>query len=519
MKRKIAYGIFVAAFFLLCIIPSAGMLLFGESEAAANEILTEKPELFYEDGSFNSSFTDDLTSYIADRFALRQQFITAYAKIQAAVFHESSSEDVVLGKDGWLFYEDTVDDYLRRDTLSQRQVQGVARTLFLMQQYAEERGVKFVFTVAPNKNSLYPEYMPNVGNASGQEKNLSMLEGAMEDLGVRYANLEEAFEGQPVLYYRMDSHWNSLGAALAFRTIADELQLSVYPWFEESCRKEKNHLGDLYEMLFPAGKELEEDVVFDRKFGFRYLENRGGAPSSGTAGASSAGAAGESSAGAGDAGGTADTAGEAVIDYYSVEAPAADSIRIDTEREGGSESILMFRDSFGNNLYPFFADAAQRATFSRLMPYRMDWLDAGEYSCIVVEIVERNLRNLAEKAPVMGAPQISSDDDVIAMVRSAELSEDVTAEAQISPSTELAGYCTVTGGYDPEKIDPDTRIFIETGDSVYEAFPVGTGSARFSSDACFTAYIPQEVLNENDFSVILCKNGTFCRASCEITWK
>ena len=72
MKRKTAYGIFIAAFFILCLIPSAGMLLFGESEAAANEILSPRPVIFQEDGSFNQNFTDDLTSYIADRFAFRR---------------------------------------------------------------------------------------------------------------------------------------------------------------------------------------------------------------------------------------------------------------------------------------------------------------------------------------------------------------------------------------------------------------------------------------------------------------
>ena len=202
MKRKTAYGIFIAAFFILCLIPSAGMLLFGESEAAANEILSPRPVIFQEDGSFNQNFTDDLTSYIADRFAFRQEFITAYAKIQAALFKESSSGDVVLGKDGWLFYQDTVDDYLHHNALSGRQIQGIARTLSMMQQYAEERGVRFVFTVAPNKNSLYPEYMPDVGDVFSGEKNLDMLEDVLDDYGIRYADLREAFEDQPVLYYR-----------------------------------------------------------------------------------------------------------------------------------------------------------------------------------------------------------------------------------------------------------------------------------------------------------------------------
>lgn len=72
MKKKIAYYIFIAAFFIVCLVPSAGMLLKGESQPAANEILAQRPELILEDGTFNSEITADLTSYFADRFAFRQ---------------------------------------------------------------------------------------------------------------------------------------------------------------------------------------------------------------------------------------------------------------------------------------------------------------------------------------------------------------------------------------------------------------------------------------------------------------
>ena len=173
MKKKIAYCIFTAAFFAVCLIPSVGMILKGESQPAANEILAQRPQLIFEDGTFNRQITDDLTSYIADRFAFRQEMITGYAAIQAAVFRESSSEDVILGKDGWLFYRDTSDDYLHRSTLSDRSIQGIARTLKLMQEYALQQGTSFLFTVAPNKNSLTSasEMMPDIGKI-GQGKKI-----------------------------------------------------------------------------------------------------------------------------------------------------------------------------------------------------------------------------------------------------------------------------------------------------------------------------------------------------------
>lgn len=544
MKKKIAYYIFIAAFFTVCIIPSAGMLLLGESEAAANEILAERPSLFTEDGAFNRNITDELTSYMADRFAFRQEFITAYAKLQAAVFRESSSEDVVLGKDGWLFYADTVDDYLHRETISQRSACGIGRTLALMQQYAEKQGAKFVFTVAPNKNSLYPEYMPNVGNVADAQKNLQLVEKSLRACGVEYGDLTAAFQDQPVLYHRLDSHWNNRGAALGLRCITEKLGVSAYSWFDEPYGTVKNHSGDLYKMLFPAGKELDENVIFDRNFAFSYLQNSGPVPaaperadetsdmteeSHSTGAESTAGSdAAVSETSKADGPETGKTSN--LVDYYSEDAPAPDSIKIETVCERGEGNLLMFRDSFGNALYPFMADTFAYAAFSRLIPYRMDWLASGDFDYIVVEIVERNIRNLALKAPIMPAPIASFNSD---------LKEGGFAEVQteISVSSEMPGYFMVSGIYDDARIDEDTRVFIDTGAEIYEASPVGSGLGGMATDACFTAYIPEsasdgqsgnfrgndgiseEQLNEIDFSVILCTDGGFYRHPCEVKWK
>ena len=45
MKKKTIELLFILLFLVLCLIPGVGMLIFGESEAAANEILTSKPSL------------------------------------------------------------------------------------------------------------------------------------------------------------------------------------------------------------------------------------------------------------------------------------------------------------------------------------------------------------------------------------------------------------------------------------------------------------------------------------------
>jgi hypothetical protein len=51
------------------------------------------------------------------------------------------------------------DDYLNQNTLSERGIQRVAITLELMGKYLEANDTDFIVTIAPNKNTIYPEMM------------------------------------------------------------------------------------------------------------------------------------------------------------------------------------------------------------------------------------------------------------------------------------------------------------------------------------------------------------------------
>ena len=86
MTQKTKARIALTAFLAACLIPSAGMLLLPQGEAAANQTLAPAPRLFLEDGSFNTQVLDEITDYVADHFAFRQEMITAGAALDAAVF-------------------------------------------------------------------------------------------------------------------------------------------------------------------------------------------------------------------------------------------------------------------------------------------------------------------------------------------------------------------------------------------------------------------------------------------------
>lgn len=499
--KKAASIVFIAGVLFLCLLPSAGMLIFGESQGGANEIQASRPSLMTEEGRLNPDFPAELTDYFADRFAFRQQCITADAALKAAVFHESAAEDVILGKKDqtgdWLYYAKTKNDWLHADTLSQGQVRNIAHTLALAQEYARSQGAVPVFTVAPNKNSIYPDYMPYQGNPPGQPKNLELLTEALAEEGVSYADLTQTLyraarqeenagtDPADTLYHRLDSHWTARGAALGMQCIMKALGTEGRDWSREPYTLKQVHKGDLYEMLFPVGKKLDYDAVYQRKPDFSYLQEETAADGS-TVYRSTG------------------------LRYGDDGAPRYDSLRIDTKSGGPvAGRLLMFRDSFGNALYPFLADSFRRATFSRQLPWRLDWLlqdDGDEIRYVVMEIVERNLGDLAVKAPVMPAPERTPPAGNISRETAGTLSADLRAEV----SAELTGYVKVTGqaGASGDAVR-GFQVYLQAGDRIFEASPVGEGPDGQGGNGCFTAFLPEEVLKEQSVSVILWDKSEF----------
>ena len=110
MKKQKQGKLLCALCLALLLVPLAGMLAFGPSDAGSNERLAAKPRLMRA-GKLNPDFLSETADYFAGRFFLRPALITANSAVQAAVFRESASEDVVLGDSGWLFYADTLEDF------------------------------------------------------------------------------------------------------------------------------------------------------------------------------------------------------------------------------------------------------------------------------------------------------------------------------------------------------------------------------------------------------------------------
>ena len=411
---------------LLCASLSMGMLIFGPAKAAANERLASKPQLSVK-GKWNPDYLSDLAKYVGDRFFLRQELITARSKA-AALLGSSTVEDVILGKRGWLYYGPTLGDYCGTDRLSEAELSAAARNLYLMGEYCERIGARFLFVSAPNKNTLYGENMP--AYRAAEEHDIHRLFPLLAKLGVPCADLYAAFEARSeTLYFAHDSHWNSKGAALAADVINAAFgRESAY--FAAPFEERTAHAGDLYEMLYPAGSDPETDPVCGL-----------------------------------------------ALDYVRQGSDTRpDSITINTTG-GGKGTLLAFRDSFGNSLYPYLADSFASARFSRMTAYDLLLAEELDADCVLVELVERNLVYLIQNIPVMPAPERPLPDRA-AHAGSLTLSLDAGGRAP-------AGCVLLRGALQEGEAQ---RVYLAGGGKCWEAFLL--------EDGIFAAYVPADAAPE-----------------------
>lgn len=460
-RKNIGYIIFLVALMILCLTPFACMTFARTDETTEKKELAAFPSI-KENDKWNINILSELGAYFDDHFAFRQYMVSADSWMESVLFQKSNVDNVIVGRKGWLFYKDSLNDYLAQDVLSDRAVYNIVYNLETIQQKVTEEGRTFVFTIAPNKNSLYGEYMPYTYSSNSDKgmNNREMLMQKLADTDVNYVDLYQLFQEQnEILYLKKDSHWNNKGALLAYNALltAADKEHEAY----ESCpvTVQKNYIGDLNSMVYPLLEQPEENYIYDYQKNYQYLNK-----------------------------GKEEAVAESQI--------SVEDARVQTVNASASGSLLMYRDSFGNTLLPFMANAFEKGAFYKTTPYNIDThLMADDPDVVIIEKVERKLDDLAYEPAVMTGSVYKIPEDV------RTVKTETTVKA-IIPETNPS-YYEVFGIIEDRMMDPDSKIYVEveTGQGEYTAYTAFAKSVKNISDYGYVAYIPQELVQGDSLNV------------------
>lgn len=357
--KKLFPILYCGVFIALCLALGLGAFFLPTEGDADGRDLAPFPA-FVTEGKFNTDFFNEFDAWLSDHFTARRGFINANSTVMEHVF-QTGSDQVIVGEDGFLFYNETTADYCLENLLTEEAIDAIADSLKGMADQAAAYGAKLIVAVAPNKNTVYGEYMPAAYRAvrAGTDgvSNMDRLYVALAERGVLFADLRAPLaDAENLAYHKRDTHWNGEGARIAYNTILEGLSLSREDYSAYPTVRTTDFPGDLDGMLYPGAEKLDENFMPEYDFSSAFV--------------------------------------------YTSANTAPMSMSLST-RSGGEGSLLIFRDSFGSALIPYFSASFRDVRYERAMPYRIDLLARNPADAVIIEIAERNIPLLLPDA----APQ------------------------------------------------------------------------------------------------------------------
>jgi hypothetical protein len=277
--KKTEQTILIAVFLAMLLLPGADAVfhLAPRIKVPENRKLHEKPKLKWTLARLQN-YPYHFEQYFNDHFGLRNVLIKGNCFLRAKLLKISTNRNIVFGKEGWLFTK------LTYVSLDEKKLIKMQKFLERRVNYFNKQGIKYFLVIVPGTESIYPEYLshalrlkkPNAydqfrDHMSRHSKTDALIDVKKTLLENKHFRFPPEWETSTdadwtYLYTKLDQHWNSIGAYLAYREVARRLteQYSCLKPFEpadmsiHSVQSRKRAV----EMLGLDGKDYDDPSFY-----------------------------------------------------------------------------------------------------------------------------------------------------------------------------------------------------------------------------------------------------------------
>jgi hypothetical protein len=373
ITKNARLGLIVAIFILLLYIPFFSNIIPRNQVLSnvENRMLTPKPE-------FNihslDTFPKEFEKYFNDNFKFRDQFLkfNNYAKVK--ILNLSPNPLVVIGKNDWLFYTgdkapESMEDYQGLVRFTDDELKMIKNNLEQRKKWLSKKGITYLFCIAPNKQTIYPEYLPsNMKKLNSETRTDQLINYLNQYSDVEIIDLRKVLlENKTVdnmLYYKTDTHWNEYGAYIGYQEIMRKIS-DFYPNLEPLAFSNfminssvgsggdianmlamKSQYKDNYIHLVPKVKTVANDLKVDKSI-------------------------------------------------Y----PNPDQLVTKQTDISNLPNLLMFRDSFSTSLVPFLSEHFNKSIYIWDHKFNAKIIEQDKPNIVIEETVERLLPTLLVPNP------------------------------------------------------------------------------------------------------------------------
>ena len=297
----------------------------------------------------------------------------SYDNIQPGVI----CNNVYVGYDGWFFYGDSIKDYSEDSSVSSVRMKRIISMMSDRLEWCEENGIKLYFVIAPNKNTIYPEYMPESVKKAENKTVDAVLDAIRANTNLTVIDTREgllaAKEQYPDenLFYKLDTHWNNHGGFAAYSQIMDVIRQdfpNAVKWSRDDYQIDyfKSYFKDQAYYLGWYDTMQEDGPVYTRKDGHlpTLTKRRDSGPY-----------------------------GQFFHAYIHEDGyrDKTDYCIYQNDYVPDAPSVYVIRDSFSIALVPFIKDSFSTSVFNWTLSFNQEDILKNKPDIVIMEIVERSL--------------------------------------------------------------------------------------------------------------------------------
>lgn len=326
---------------------------------AENRMLSSFPTFSW---SACLQYPEALNAYIEEHYSFRNTFFFLNSLLHTKVLKASALPDkVILGKQHWFYYNEsnTVNDFRRMTTIDTMEMMNVVRILHSRMQWLKKRHIHFYILVPPNKERIYPEFMPSAYypvNGVGHNRLDFYKKILAQSSPVQIIDPTDSLYVAKLkkdVYYTTDTHWNLYGGFKGYQCLMTAI-LKDFPSLT-MMREEDFEISDHFVEEGDLASMLALNSIYKRKeYSFTFKDS------------------------------TKDLGHLTSSDII---------LRFDNQHilDSANLKLLMFRDSYANYLIPFLNMHFKKAVYVWNYEFMNQLIEEEKADIVVFESLERFL--------------------------------------------------------------------------------------------------------------------------------
>lgn len=176
---------------------------------------------------FEGKYQKNQEQYIDQEVGFRNFLVRTYNQIHYTLFDQARANNVIVGKENYLYDENYILAYLGRDFIGQKKIVDKVSKLQKISDTLRKQNIDIVVVFAPGKGSFFPEFIPesyepsrkSITNHAAYSKELRKSDIHFLDLNTWFLSLKG--KTNYPLFPKTGIHWSLYGEVLALDTLSD----------------------------------------------------------------------------------------------------------------------------------------------------------------------------------------------------------------------------------------------------------------------------------------------------------